>query len=76
MNANPTDFSRLLDILCERGVSIRFDGDRLHWEAYDDDVDSELLTLLRRFRNPLRQAYGPDRLPIEQPRVTRRGVTQ
>lgn len=65
--ADPAAFTRLLDLITDRHVTIWFDGAVLHWQASEDAVDAELLRLLRLFKEPLRQAWGPDRLPPEEP---------
>ncbi len=65
--ADPAAFARLLDLIADREVTIWFDGAVLHWKAGEDAVDAELLRLLRLFKEPLRQAWGPDRLPPEEP---------
>jgi hypothetical protein len=67
MNANPNEFGRLLATILDRRVDVWFEGDRLHWGAVEDEVDTELPRLLRRYKTPLRQALGPDTLPEVTP---------
>ena len=72
--ADPRAFSRLLELIIDRGVTIWFDASGMHWSAGEDAVDAELLRLLRRFKEPLRQAWGPERLPeVDSDGATGRG---
>ena len=63
MNADPREFGRLLCLLVDRSISIRFEGERMLCEAERGAIDDDVLALLKRFKGPLRQAYGPERLP-------------
>jgi hypothetical protein len=63
MNGDPKSFGRLLCLLADRRIAVRFDGKDLRWRARVGAVDDETLRLLRQFKAPLRQALGPDRLP-------------
>jgi hypothetical protein len=67
MNADPEAFGRLLNYIVDNRITIWFDAAGLHWSAREKHVDAEFLRLLRRFKEPLRQAYGPDRLPDVEP---------
>ena len=66
-DADPVAFGRLLNFIADRGVSIWFDEVGMYWRASEEDVDAEFLRLLRQFKESLRQAYGPERLPLEDP---------
>jgi hypothetical protein len=73
MNADPKGFGGLLTLLADRRIAVRFEGKKLRWRAPAGMVDTDVLRLLRRFKWPLRQALGPDRLPepVDRPQ---RGV--
>jgi hypothetical protein len=62
MNADPRAFGRLLCLLADRHIVLRFEGTRLLWRAPPEAMDREVLRLVRRFKTALRQAFGPDRL--------------
>jgi hypothetical protein len=62
MNADPRAFGRLLCLLADRHIVLRFEGTRLIWRAPPDAMDREVLRLVRRFKTALRQAFGPDLL--------------
>lgn len=66
-DADPAAFGRLLNFIADRGVSIWFDEGGMYWRASEEDVDAEFLRLLRQFKESLRQAYGPPRLPLDDP---------
>jgi hypothetical protein len=65
--ADPAAFGRLLNFIADRGVSIWFDEGGMYWRASEEDVDAELLRLLRQCTEALRQAWGPDTLPVDDP---------
>ena len=75
MNADPKGFGGLLALLADRRIAVRFEGKKLKWRAPTGMVDRDVLRLMRRFKWPLRQALGPDRLPepVDRPQ---RGVVR
>ena len=65
MKADPVGFSQLIGLLIDRRIKVTFTDGRMRCRAPRGAVDAEVRRLLQRFRESLRQAWGPERLARE-----------